>query len=239
VRSARILATGVAALLAVLLIATHFRETILGFAASIMLLVVIGFVIGKPRTFTFLLPAVDDRDLDQLTEEMKAQPYPQLFVFRADIRNLFLLLVSPLYAMGLTACVLLRPDLKWEGNFAWDKLNGFLGYPVGAITSLAVLLAWTWAAERLLLRRCQMRLGIIHSRMGEGSWSYEYFDVDGERRGGTAFPWNRATHSVMPVFVHSKRGDWSKPGFGFIFHEFVLTESRHLPGEFREAAHPC
>lgn len=124
--------------------------------------------------------------------------------------------------------MLLRPDLKWEGNFEWEKLSGFFSYFVGGITSLAVLLAWTWATERVLLRRCQMRLGIVHSRMGDGEWSYEYFDVDGQRRGGTAFPWNRITHGMMPVFVDPKSGEWSKPGFGFIFHKFVLAETRHL-----------
>lgn len=98
-RAVRIFVTGVGALLAIVLIVTHFRETILGFAALITLLVVIGFLIGKPRTFAFALPAVGDRNLDELTPDIKAQPYPQLFVFRAEIRNLFLLLISPLYSM--------------------------------------------------------------------------------------------------------------------------------------------
>jgi hypothetical protein len=74
-----------------------------------------------------------------------------------------------------------------------------------------------------------MQLGIVHSELGDGEWSYEYFDAEKQRHGGTAFPWNRITHGVMPVFVDRKVEDRSKPAFGFIFHRFDLVENRHLP----------
>jgi len=135
-----------------------------------------------------------------------------------------------LYSLGLAAFVLARPDVKWAGTFEWETFPGPFIRPLGGIlTSLAVLLAWTWVTERVLLRTSQMRLGIVHSRMGDGEWSYEYFDFEKQRRGGTAFPWNRITHQLMPVFVDAKTGEKSKPGFAFIFHKFVLTDSRHKP----------
>jgi hypothetical protein len=31
------------------------------------------------------------------------------------------------------------------------------------------------------------------------------------------------------VFVDFKTGERSKPGFGFLFHKFILADTRHLP----------
>jgi len=221
---------GMSAMLLVALIVTNLKLAILGFAAAVTILVLTGFLVPNPGIFSFLLPAITEEELDEIAPDIRAQSYPQLFVFREEIRNLPLLLVSPLYSLGLATLVLVRPDLKWAGNFEWEIFPGLFIRPLGGIlTSLAVLLAWTWAAERILLRRSEMRLGIIHSRMGDGEWSYEYFDLQKQRRGGTAFPWNRITHRVMPVFVDSGTGERSKPGFAFIFHRFILVETRHIP----------
>lgn len=229
-RPAKIFLMGVGALLALVFIVTNFRVALLTFAVAVSALVITGFALPNPGLFSFLLPAIHDENLSELTADIKAQPYPQLFVFRAETRNLFLLLISPLYSLGLAAFVLARFDLKWAGTFEWEAFPGAFIKPfAGVLTSLAVLLAWTWAAERKLLLRGAMRLGIIHSQMGDGEWSYEYFDAAGERMGGTAFPWNRLTHHITPVFVDQRVGERSKPGFAFLFHKFTLVESRHLP----------
>jgi hypothetical protein len=229
-RTAKIFLMGIGAMLLVALVVTNLRVAILGFAAAVTILVLLGFLVPNPRTFSFLLPAITEDELDEIAPDIRAQSYPQLFVFSEEIRNLPLLLISPLYSLGLATFVFVRPDIRWAGSFEWETFPGPFIRPVGGIlTSLAVLFAWTWAAERILLRRSEMRLGIIHSRMGDGEWSYEYFDLQKQRRGGTAFPWDRITHRVMPVFVDSGTGDRSKPGFAFIFHRFILTETRHMP----------
>ncbi|MFZ0478789.1 MAG: hypothetical protein WAL71_06535 [Terriglobales bacterium] len=221
---------GIGAMLLVALIVTNLKLAVLGFATAVIMLILTGFLVPNPRTFSFLLPAITKEELDEIAPDIRAQSYPQLFVFREEIRNLPLLLISPLYSLGLATLVIVRPDLRWAGSFEWETFPGPFIRPLGGIlTRLAVLLAWSWAAERILLRRSEIRLGVIHSRMGDGEWSYEYFDLQKQRRGGTAFPWNRITHRIMPVFVDSRTGERSKPGFAFIFHRFILAETRHMP----------
>lgn len=218
------------AMVAIGLILANLQVAVLLFAGIIILLTVIGFAVPHPHAFIFSLPPITESELDEIAPEIQAQPYPQLFVFSAEIRNLTLLTISPLYSLGLAAFIYSRADLKWAGTFEWDSFPGpFLKQLAGFVTGAAVFLAWTWVNERVLLRRSSMRLGIVHSKMGDGEWSYEYLDLNKERRGGTAFPFSPITHRLMPVFVDSKRGDWSKPGFGFLFHRFDLRETRHLP----------
>src|SRR5437016_2984547 len=227
-RPAKIFQMGVGALLALVFIVTNFRVVLLTFAVAVSALVITGFALPNRGLFSFLLPAIHDENLSELTADIKAQPYPQLFVFRAETRNLFLLLISPLYSLGLAALVLARFDLKWAGTFEWEAFPGAFIKPfAGVLTSLAVLLAWTWAAERKLLLRGAMRLGIIHSQMGDGEWSYEYFDAAGERMGGTAFPWNRLTHHITPVFVDQRVGErrWNLDTCRLLNHAFERMAS--------------
>lgn len=84
-RTAKIFLMGIGAMLLVALILTNLRLAILGFAATVTILVMIGFLVPNPRTFSFLLPAISEKELDEIAPDIKAQPYPQLFVFREDV----------------------------------------------------------------------------------------------------------------------------------------------------------
>src|SRR5580698_2348836 len=108
-RAAKIFLMGVGAMLLVALVVTNLKLAILGFAVAITMLVLIGFLVPNPRTFSFQLPAITEDELDEIAPDIRAQPYPQLFVFREEVRNLPVLLIAPLYSLALAAFMLVRP----------------------------------------------------------------------------------------------------------------------------------
>jgi hypothetical protein len=81
-RAAKIFLMGIGAMLLVALIVTNLKLAVLGFAAAVTLLVLIGFLVPNPRTFSFMLPAITAEELDEIAPDIRAQSYPQLFVFR-------------------------------------------------------------------------------------------------------------------------------------------------------------
>ena len=211
---------------------TYTQAALLCFAAAVLFQVVAGFLLRCANLRPLYLPALVDFAWDEVAPGVKPQPYPQLFVFRTEICRLWLLIISPLYSLALAVFVLLRLDVRWAGTFEWDVFPGpFLGCFVGMLTGLAVLSGWFWASERWLLRRGIARLGVVHAQLADNRRTYEYCDLQGERRGGTAAVYGQVTSPVTPVFVDSHVPDRSKPGFGFLFHRFVVVDSKHLSNQ--------
>jgi hypothetical protein len=152
-----------------------------------------------------------------------------MVVFQSEIRNLWLLIVSPLYALGLAAFVQGHYDERWDTTAGFNFFPMFFSLKIGKwVTSAAVCFAWWWFRERLLLRKAGVGVGHAHAQMGNNEITYEYFDRDGERRGGSAFPFGAVSLS-FPVFVHEDDPDFSKPGFGFLFHKFSVIDARNVP----------
>ena len=229
-RAAKILSSGVGALLLAAVVIVYFKFAVLSFAASVGLAVLAGSLVPGQRFIGFMLPALQEFPYEEVVPGVTPQPYPQLFVFRCEVRNLWLLVVSPFYSLSLAAFVLSRPDLRWEGSFAWEQFPGpFIRIFAGWVTGLAVFFAWRWLVERVLLQRADIGLGGIHALFGPGEVTYEYFDRNGDRRGGMATIFSSIVSPLSPVFIHTRLLHFSLPGFAFLFHRFTVVDSRHLP----------
>ncbi len=223
-RSARIFLSGVGGLIALLLVFTYPREAVLVCTSALGLLVIAGFCIPVPRWIFSVRGASQGFDEDRLD----GKPFPALVAFEAEVRNLWLLIVSPLYAMGVAAIAIGHYDQRIPESI-WRGFANFLGIKVGQwVTAAAVFFAWWWFQERLLLRNAAAGTGFSPVSMGEHGISYQYYDDQGERRAGTSFAWTTVT-SLFPVFMHAKNPDFSKPGFGFLFHRFAEIDAKEVP----------
>jgi hypothetical protein len=231
-RSARILLSGVGGLLALFLIFTYPRQTVVLCATSIAGLVLVGFLIPVPR---WIASAESGSEVSN-RGRLHGNAFPRLVVFETEIRSLWLLIVSPLYAMGVATLAVGHFDQRWHSNWWWSAIPSFFSIKVGQwITAAAVCFAWWWFQERLLLRKAEAGLGFGATQMGEHGLAYQYFDADGERRGGTSLAWGPVTHS-FPVFIHANNPEFSKPGFGFLFHRFSVMDAKDAPSSVLELA---
>ena len=194
------------------------------FCAAIASFVLIGFVVPVPHYFPFF-----GRTTESDGGRLHALPYPNAVVFRSELRNLWLLIVSPLYALGVAAIVYGHFDERWAFNSDLNVFLNIFSLKVGKwITAAAVCFAWWWLHERLLLRKAEVGVGLGHAQLDNQEITYEYFDRDGERRGGSAFPFGQVSHT-FPVFMHENDPDFSKPGFGFLFHKFSVIDAKSVP----------
>jgi hypothetical protein len=225
-RSAKIFVTGVGGLFALLLVFTYPRESVLVCASGLALLVLLGFCIPVPRWIASGQSGLhDSRD-----GRPRINPFPSLTVFETEIRNLWILILSPLYAMGVAAIAIGHGE-KYLPDALWSGFTSVFSIKAGQwITAAAVYFAWWWLQERWLLRKAEAVIGFSAAEMGGHGVSYQYLDGDGERRAGTAYVWGTITSS-FPVFMHTKDPDFSKPGFGFLFHRFSETDARNVPAK--------
>jgi len=77
-----------------------------------------------------------------------------------------------------------------------------------------------WVAERLLLRKGAVAMGIVENVGRETNLGYWFFNARGERCGGIAphFRWHRLTSRLTPVFVNSRNAEFNKPSVAFSHH---------------------
>ncbi len=230
--SAKALAVGfavVAATIVVFVVVKAFIEDVriaaLVFAAVLMSPVILGFLLPIQRFLVMYLPSFSTRG--ELMPGVWAQPYPQIYAFRTELRNLPLLLIPALLPLVMAALMFS------EGSGESDLVGRVVGYgwQILLISWAVALLMTRWVRERVLLRGCTVCLGMVVSQPGERELGYWFYDDQRNRVGGIApyYPWTVLKSPLVPIFVNPKNWESHKPGFAFMFHRFVVTDARHLP----------
>ena len=250
------IAVGVVVLIAVLGIASMVEalgleptSAALIFAAILIAPVLFGFLLPIQKFVALYVPAFSDA-AGALMPNLEAQPYPQLCAFRTYTRNLWILLVPALLAICMSAAIFAMPadtppnpssgsaqqsSADWhpadESPHRWDWI-GSLWWLVPVTFWGAAMLVVTWIRERILLMKSVARLGMLTAAK-DGDLSYWYYDEDGNRLGGVArhHAGVAILSPITPIFCSRKNSAKHRPGFAFLFHGFVVMDSRHLPAE--------
>lgn len=198
---------------------------ILAFAATLVITVLAGFAIRTPGWRQVSIPALPMSGR-RLMEGMYSAQHPQVFRFRIDLRNLYLLNLATLYAVALAILAL---SGKYARVFSYE-FPMTLGIVLAAY---CLFLAVTWLKERRLLKTSIAAMGLVdppHPVSLKPSFGYQYFDQNGQRRGGIV-PFHRRLMSkpdrFTPVFFSATNPEFCKPGFAFLFHRFEIADSRH------------
>ena len=207
---------------------------LLALASALLILVVTGFAIRDNGWFLLFLPALPVIE-KPLMEGMPNVPYPQVFLFRIRLHNLYLLLLPTLFAM----VVLVLAFSKHQA-----VLNHYGAIACGMVLSgYALLIAVVWLKERRLVKLLRVAIGCVTSGsagLDEPRYSYQYFDwTTHERRGGVVrfHRWLMSRPDLLtPVFFDPRDADYSRPGFAFWFHRFAIVDSRHTPSFLIEQA---
>jgi hypothetical protein len=70
------------------------------------------------------------------------------------------------------------------------------------------------------------------------SYSYQFWDKDGERRGNCVLlrpALMSKPQPLTPVFFDPSDPDFNKAGFSFVFHKFIIVDSRNAPRRNQES----
>ncbi len=226
-RFVRIFAYGLAGLAARYLLLLFSTVAVVLFATAVFGLVVFGFLIPVPEWHSCIGSSLEDN-----WEEGTARtlPFPRMVVFRSEVRHLWLLIVSPLYCMVIAGAMLIALRDPTTKDIGMEFLLVALAPSVTQIlTYISLFFAVWWFRERLLLHKAIVGLGTGPlANLGWFQVCYQYFDQEGERRGGVTYVWGQATE-IFPVFMHIKNPDFAKPGFGFLFHKFAEIDAKEVP----------
>lgn len=225
--TARILLLGFAVVIEFFLLIYAPNVAIGIFAVVLLGMVLVGFCIRVDDSFVIGLPPIPTSGIP-LMEGMTSAAYPQAFLFRIELRNLYLLFAIAFYGLFLLVIALAQ---KQESIFSYYAPIGY-GLGLGAAS---IATAVTWLKERRLVRLRQVTLGSVAPPAGVASsqsFTYQFWDTNGERRGNqvlTRPALMSKPEPVTPVFFDPADPDYSKAGFSFVFHKFVVVDSRHVP----------
>lgn len=196
------------------------------FAALLLAMVLAGFCIRGDDSFVVGLPALPVGGIPFM-EGMTSAVYPQAFLFRVEIRNLYLLFAVAFYGLFLLVIALAG---KQESIFSYYAPIGF-GL---ALAAISIGTAVAWLKERRLVRLRQVALGSVRDPSGTSSaqsFTYQFWDTTGERRGNQVLvqpALMSKPEPLTPVFFDAADPDFNKAGFSFVFHRFVIVDSRHV-----------
>ncbi len=228
-KSTWILLLGCAAIVEFFLLIWLPDIAISAFAAVLLATVVAGFCLRGPESFVVGLPAMPVAGL-QFMSGMTSATYPQAFLFRIELRNLYLLFAVTFYAIALVVVVLTGHRDFIFSFYAPISYGLVLGAAAGGLALL-------WVRERRLVRLRHVTLGNVRSASGSSgslSFTYEFWDLHGDRRGNSVQlrpGLMSRPEPVTPVFFDPSDPDFNKAGFSFVFHRFVVVDSRHLPAD--------
>ncbi|HEY1730679.1 MAG TPA: hypothetical protein VGG15_02975 [Terriglobales bacterium] len=203
------------------------------FAVVLLGMVLAGFCIRGQDSFLLGLPPIPVAGIPFM-EGMTSATYPQVFLFRVELRNLYLLFAVAFYGLALLAI-----------GFAGLQASIFSYYaPIGyglVLSLTAIGTALVWVKERRLVRLRHVSLGSVKPSSGMSapeSYSYQFWDKDGERRGNCVLlrpALMSKPQPLTPVFFDPSDPDFNKAGFSFVFHKFIIVDSRHAPRRNQES----
>ncbi len=202
------------------------------FAGVLIAPILGGFLIPVQRYTALYVPPFRGSG-GVLMPNLQAQPYPQVCAFHTGVRNLWLLLIPAMLAIVVSGLIFTssqdQPADTGGGGFEWV---GGIWWLVPVLFWGAAMLATEWVRERWLLLKGVARLGVLVSGAGR-ELSYWFYDEKGDRLGGIA-PHHAGVTIVspyIPIFCNPKKSERHRAGFAFLFHRFVVVDSKHLPRE--------
>jgi hypothetical protein len=197
------------------------------FASALLAMVLAGFCIRGQDLFVIGLPAIPVGGIPFM-EGMTSAAYPQAFLFRVEIRNLYLLFAVAFYGLFLLVIALAGKQASIFSYYA----------PIGcglALAAASLGTAVVWLKERRLIRLRQVTLGLVKGPSNVSfsqSFTYQFWDTTGERHGNQILvkpALMSKPGALTPVFFGPSDPDFNKAGFSFVFHKFVIVDSRHVP----------
>lgn len=188
-------------------------------------IVIAGFAQAFPGRCGVLLPPFGDEQQGMSVDDIPAQPFPQAVTYKVDLRNLW-----------LVATALFIPFLLWAA-VATGLFHGSVDNPLplyGAIAALvfSTCIAVRWLHERQLVRWNCSTLARVHT-FTNSQVQYEFFDPQGERRGGCSriFGPPLRPEWPAPVLIDLRNPDNSRLLAAFWFHRFKVVDARHVSEE--------
>jgi hypothetical protein len=219
-------------IVAVVLVVTNFHVAVIVFGSAALGMVIAGQAISMQEFYLALIPPVQQALVAELFPGLVPQPYSQAVLFRAKVRALPGLLLTALFSIAYAVVFVSDVWRHWSWRpSSWQLPLLVLWYVWALVTASAVIAGWRWLSERMLLHRGAVTWGVIGSTWQESVLSYWFFNADRERCGGTArhYPWHIITSPLTPIFVNSRKADFNKPGFSFVFHQFAVADIHHAP----------
>jgi hypothetical protein len=205
------------------------------YSAILISPILLGFLLPVQRFIGMAVPPFRGAG-GAIVPNLQAQPFPQICIFQVEISNQWILAFPALLAIGSAALVFIRPGN--EGQAAAEGATSWVGSMWMAIMIVfwgAAMICTIWMQERLLLRRCEVRLGMLAMKQGE-ELSYWFFGDEGVRMGGMATRMGgiALASPFIPVFCKPGKPEKHRAGFAFLFHRFAVVDSRHLSQQFIE-----
>lgn len=223
-----ILGTGFGALIVGALILVFPFYAVMGFAASILATVLIGFLLQPESEYAlpFIGGVTDKQALLIFDKEEIGADYPQVLIFRIRLCRLWLLAVVAGTSLGF---LIVAPHTYFR-EIRDITLHRSIMVAVDVGIALFIFAA-AWLRERWILVKSTYRLGIVYQWV-EGFCAYEFVGLDGIWAGGSYkwYPWYLARLSnITPVLVSTRNAERHMPATACTFHQFELIERRHWP----------
>jgi hypothetical protein len=184
--------------------------------------IIAGFAQTFPGKCGVLLPPFSGEQLGMSVDGIPAQPFPQLVAYGVELRNLWLL-----------AAALFVSFLLWAAVAA-GLLHRSVDNPLPLYFAIAALVFSTWIAARWLHERVLIRwscsvLARVHT-FTNSRVQYEFFDPQGERRGGCSRVFGPPLRPEWPtpVLIDLRNPNNSKLYAAFWFLRFRVVDARHV-----------
>jgi hypothetical protein len=209
---------------AIAVVAIDLRLVLIPTATAVLGLIVGGFLIFRPLNTGVVLPwpARSNPADEQAVIVVNGQPcpfqgYEQDFVVTIRVRRLMELLGCCLLA-GAALYVILTQPMGDHG----PQIGGF-EVEIICICGLVVLLtSLRWFTERRFLRSSRIAFGSIlgvDPGFFRRGLTYQFFDQQGERRGGRG-PLNNENDNAVLVLYRADDADVNTVHGAFVFHDF-------------------
>lgn len=179
----------------------------------------------KASYFILTLPGIENpEERPQMSGHVLGSTYPEEYVFRVDVKNLWVL--------GVIAFIPVTTLLWFTSGGTKLTLHGFPPYELTVLPVYVFGAVWVvmrrWIQERRILRDPWVTWAGL-GRAGCGV-PYQFLDQNRERRGGLMQSRHLAIEpndTIAIVFSELKNPDQSRLSCDFLFHTFRLVDVRH------------
>jgi hypothetical protein len=222
----QIFAAGLGTLTLFCLLLVDPKAAFLASSAFLFSLFTLGFLYQpQVQLFTLTLGPVEEGDpVPRMSGQLLGAPYPLEYIFRIELRNLWLAAAVAFIPMAVFIWYWSTPGEIVLHGFPPLELTILPMYMFGSVW-------WVlkrWLTERRMLTRVMINWASIFP--GDCGISYQFYDHHGERHGGMATEKNLqldADDNLAIVIAKADNPDISKLSCTFFFHRFVAVDVRN------------